>query len=585
MKPKRTLATFPLRAGLALAFAAFAACTNPGPPAPGTEASTKRPNVLIILADDLGYSDIGAFGGEIPTPSLDELARQSRLLTSHYVSPTCSPSRAMLLSGTDHHLAGMGSMAELINSTPALQGSDGYEGYLHERVLWLPQLLQDAGYHTTMAGKWHLGTREGKSWPNARGFETSYALLPGAGHHFAPVPGKPVPADQGPYVENGQPAQVPTNFYSSDFYTDKIISNLERTKGDGKPFFAYLAYTAPHWPLQAPDADIARFAGRYDSGYEAIRTQRLAKQRALGILPADFKPYGTLPASKEFPRWEQLTPEQRKSEAKKMEVYAAMVSNMDRNIGRLLQYLKSTGQYDNTLIVFMSDNGAEATPSFFPNNANNDNSIANMGRPLSNIAYGPRWAEVSATPLRYFKGYTSEGGISAPAIVRMPGQTTKLPTMTAATHITDVAPTIVELAGVRMPSGQYAGRKVVPMTGMSLLTALGQSEAPTELANRTLNGELFAGRYTRNAQWKLVSIRTPLSDNTWELYDIAGDRGETRNLASERPAIVQQLSSEWERYAKSVGVVMVSSPMPNIFFGAEGSGLVRPEQPRPQTPR
>lgn len=564
-----------------LAALALTACTHTG----GTDAAAtvrapqaQRPNILLILADDLGYSDLGAFGGEIPTPNLDALAAQSRLLTSHYVAPTCSPTRAMLMSGTDNHQAGLGSMGELVGAAPPLQGKPGYEGYLHERVLWLPQLLRDGGYHTYMAGKWHLSRGTESSWPAARGFEASFALLPGAGHHFAQLPGRAVPGDAGPYVEDDRRSQLPEGAYSSQFFTDKLLSYLQRSQGDGKPFFAYLAFTAPHWPLQAPDEDIAKFAGRYDAGYEAIRAQRFAKQKALGLVPADFK-LATLPASKEYPTWAQLTPGERQSEARKMEVYAAMVHHMDRQVGRVVEHLKRTGQYENTLIVFQSDNGSEPSPSFMPSTPRNDNSLANMGRRFSNIAYGPRWAEVSATPLRYFKGYTGEGGVTAPAFVRLPRQSAALPPLREATHVTDVAPTLLDAAGIPVPVGRYAGREVLPMTGASLLPALAQPSSSPLLARRIVAGELFAGRYVRDAQWKLVSIREPFSDNRWQLYDMANDRGETIDLAAQRPEVVKQLAGEWDAYARRVGVVMFESKMTNVHYGATDPGLPRPGTP------
>lgn len=569
-------------ATITLSIAALAGCSHTDPGANAAQApAASRPNVLVILADDLGYSDIGAFGGEIPTPNLDELARHSRLLTAHYVAPTCSPTRAMLMSGTDNHLAGLGTMAELLPRSPAAQGKPGYEGYLNERVAWLPQLMRDNGYHTYLAGKWHLSSRsEPKGLPGQRGFTASFALLAGSGHHFAPVPGKPVAGDSQPYVENDAPVRLPANFYSSDFFTDRMIGYIDRNRRDGKPFFAYLAYTAPHAPLQAPDADIARFAGKYDAGYEAIRAQRVERQKALGLLPQDFVPSPMLPASREFPSWSQLTPEQQRAEARRMEVYAAMIHNMDRNIGRVIQYLKSTGQYDNTLILFQSDNGPQASPTFFVNSANNDNSLANIGRPLSNAVYGPRWAEVSATPLRYFKGYASEGGISAAAMVRLPRQTRQLPALTTPTHITDIAPTILEIAGIAQPSGEYAGRSIVPMTGTSLVPSLRSAQAPATMPERTLQGELFAGRWIRDGRWKLVSIRDPFSDNRWELYDISTDRGETRNLAAQHPQVVQRLAQKWNDYARNNGVVQALTPMTNVHFGATDSGVGSPKGPK-----
>ncbi|HEY0713238.1 MAG TPA: sulfatase-like hydrolase/transferase, partial [Polyangia bacterium] len=271
--------------------------------------AASRPNILLILADDLGYSDLGAFGGEIKTPNLDALARAGRLLTDHHTAATCSPTRSMLFSGTDHHLAGLGTMAEVIR--PEQVGKPGYEGYLNDRSVSIAELLRDAGYHTYLSGKWHLGVGEERS-PKVRGFEASFSLSGGAGSHFAPVPGKSVPADNVEYREEGKPATLPADYFSTDFFTDKLIAYIERNRADGKPFFAYAAYTAPHWPLQAPPAYLDRYAGRYDAGYDAIRDQRLARQKQLGIIPADFQPNPGRTSSPDNPTWAELTPDQRK---------------------------------------------------------------------------------------------------------------------------------------------------------------------------------------------------------------------------------------------------------------------------------
>jgi arylsulfatase len=551
------------------------------------KAQPARPNILMILADDLGYSDIGAYGGEISTPNLDALAASGRLLTNYHTGATCSPTRSMLMSGTDHHLAGLGSMGEAIASMVVnnvapygaanTYGFDnlpaGYEGYLNDRSLSMAQLMRDAGYHTYLAGKWHLATMpsgaqlasggapfvfRAASYPNAKGFERSYAQLNGGGSHFAPVAGYPtVPDLISFHVEDGQPVSLPADFYSSNTYTDKLIAYIDSNKADGKPFFAYAAYTAPHYPLQAPDADIAKYAGKYAEGYEVIRARRLARQKALGLLPADFNVNPGLDEATGRPRWSSLTPAQQALEARKMEVYAAMVENLDRNIGRLVQHLKDIGAYENTLIVFASDNGAEGMASEFANNANVDNTLANIGRPRSNVTYGERWAEVSAAPFRLWKGLPAEGGVSAPLIVRLPGQAAARPALGDLAHVTDLLPTFLAAAGIADPGASYKGTAVNPITGVSLLGRLDGSTDGAPHGGQVLADELFGGRYVIRDQWKLVSIQPPFGDNSWQLYDLGSDRAETRNLAAERPEIVARLGQDYAAYAARVGVVWV----------------------------
>src|SRR3990167_5157582 len=534
-----------------------------------TKAASARPNVLLIVADDLGYSDLGAFGGEIPTPNLDQLANQGMLLTNHYVTPTCSPTRAALMSGTDNHVSGLGTMAEYLPRAPKLQGQPGYEGFLNDRVYCLPEVLRDAGYHTYMAGKWHLG-REPEHWPVARGFEKSFALINGGGSHFAPVPDKPIFADRAQFVENDQPAQLPSDFYSSKSFTDKLIQYIKQNHGDGKPFFAWAAYTAPHWPLHAPDEDIAKFKGHYDAGYEAIRAARLERQRELGLIAEDVKPNLGLPKSKGYPSWDMLTADEQANEARRMEVYAAMVHNMDRHVGRLIQTLKDLGEYDNTLVIFMSDNGAEPSDSFFPATEHTNNSLDNLGRRLSNIGYGARWAEVSATPFRLFKGWTAEGGISSPAFVRLPGQNAPAEPIGVPTDVTDIAPTILDFAAIDLPAGnEYKGRSVQPMSGVTLAPVLRGSATQETLAKRVLAGELFGGRYVRDGKWKLVSVMTPFAENNWELYNLEDDRSENHDLAAEHPEIVTRMVSLWNQYAAQNGVVFAPSErMPDTRRGA-----------------
>lgn len=522
--------------------------------AAGTEVSSpaaekpQRPNILLILADDLGYSDIRPYGGEIETPNLEQLAREGSRLTNFHVAPTCSPTRSSLLSGTDHHLAGIGTMAELIQ--PNQKGKPGYEGYLNDDSLSFPALLRDAGYHTYMAGKWHLGLDQPHR-PQARGFEASFALLQGGGFHFdAPQ------QDRVNYVENDKPVKVPADYYSSNYFTDKLISFLDKNRGDGKPFFAYAAFTAPHWPLQAPPELIAKYKGKYDAGYEVIRNERLERLRQLGIVDPARSVHKPLAETAELPSWDKLTPAQQKLEARRMETYAAMVDNLDQNIGRLLDYLKKTGQYENTAIFFLSDNGAEGhvTPQFRPPFMNN--SLENIGKADSYVYYGARWAEVGATPFRLSKGFTAEGGVISPAIVRYPGFAGKNTNKPAIATVRDLAPTFLDLAGVANPSASYQGKKVNPITGLSLLPYLQGTVAATHPQDFVLGEELFGNRSLRQGDWKIVWTEAPVGNARWELFDLARDPGETTDLGGRNPQKLAELQALWDGYVRDNHVVL-----------------------------
>ncbi|MFI8481384.1 arylsulfatase [Pseudomonas sp. NPDC078700] len=530
---------------LALSNASYAAVT------------AAQPNILLILADDLGYSDLGAFGGEISTPRLDTLANSGLQLTGMYAAPTCSPTRSMLLSGTDNHLAGLGTMAE--GMQPFQRGKPGYEGYLNQRSYSMPQLLAEGGYHTMMVGKWHLGL-EPEQGPAQRGFEQSFSMLEGGAAHFKPSADAPSLLEQVHYVENGKPAQLPDDFYSTDFYTDKLLSYLKSSKKDGKPFFAYAAYTSPHWPLQAPEAYLDKYKGRYDKGYDSTRLARIERMKKLGLLPTDFNAARTIPANPNLPGWEQLTAEQQKTEARKMEIYAAMVDNLDHNIGRLLDYLHESGQYENTLIVFMSDNGAagENHAQWYKPGKLTDNSYANLGRINSEIDYGVRWAEVSAAPFRLFKGTTAEGGISVPAIVKLPGAKPRQGRESGVARVDDLLPTFLSIAGIKAPA--VADKN--PITGTSMLPMLEGKANPAPV----LAGELFGNAYLREGNLKLLGLR-PLGFGDkpqpvqWTLYDLARDRGETTDLAASQPQDVERLKKRWLAYTQQVGVVFPPVPV------------------------
>ncbi len=535
---------------------------HPGSEAPPARAGAAepvaaRPNILIIVADDLGYSDLGAFGGEIRTPNLDALAARGLKLTGWHSAPTCSPTRSMLLSGTDNHLAGLGNMAELL--APNQKGQRGYEGYLPGDIVTLADRLHDLNYATLMSGKWHLGVRPEDS-PARHGFEQSFDLAQGGGNHYGLDLSK-APGDKGTtYWENGQQlATLPANFYSSDTYASKLIEFLGKADRT-KPFFGYLTFTAPHWPLQAPEEDIARYRGRYDAGFEALRKQRLARMKQLGLIPAHVAAHELV--LKKGADWASLTPAQKRAQSRAMEIYAAMVDRMDQNVGRVIDYLKSTGQYDNTIILFTADNGAEGLdvahaeiPGMTERVKAADNSYANLGKPTSYIGYGPGWAQAATAPSWLYKGHTTEGGTRVAAFFDWPGGARHGVTNTYGT-VMDVVPTLVEAAGGDWRGATYAGRTVQPVRGASWLPYLQGKAERVHATDEVVGTELFGRRAIRQGDWKAVDL-----GDGWKLFDIARDPGETRDLAKRDPKRTAALATAWAVYGKQVGVVMPSTPV------------------------
>jgi arylsulfatase len=606
-------------------------------PSDASAAPKKKPNILYIMADDLGYSDIHALGGEINTPNLDSLVQSGHLLANHHTGTVCAITRAMLISGTDHHLVGEGTMGA---PNDERAGLPGYEGYLNDSALSFAQLLKDAGYHTYMAGKWHIGSGivgvdKGGKTPDQWGFERSYALLGGAAsnHYAHEAAGSKNYTEDGKYVQPGQPGQPggaggPSTFYSTDFYTQKLISYIDSQKADGKPFFAYAAYTSPHWPLQVPEPWLHKYSGRYDAGYEAIRDTRIARQKQLGLIPQDFNPYpgaaetlAQSPATANFgtagakylsavnsakqgyadygkgkvnKSWNSLSALEKKAQSRYMEIYAGMVENLDHNIGLLIQHLKDIGEYENTYIVFQSDNGAEGWPidSGADPKATDE---ANATEPLystlgtdnglqaaKRLQYGLRWAEVSAAPFRLTKGYAGEGGVSTPLIVHLPGQTRAGTIQRAFTHVTDNTATFLAVAGVTPPSTPapaaidaatgidknkgkvvYAGRNVYPITGRSLLPLLqGASTGPVH--TEPFGDEAYGRAYLVSAdgKWKALWTEPPAGplDGHWELFDVSRDRGETTDLSAQNPELTEQLTKQWRDYMARVGGVEPAKP-------------------------
>ena len=507
-----------------------------------------RPNILLIVADDLGYSDIGAFGGEISTPTLDGLAKEGLQLTNFHVLPSCSPTRSVLMSGLDNHLAGMGTMGEV--KTPEMEGHPGYAGYLNFEVAALPEVLKAGGYHTYMAGKWHLG-HEKETTPHARGFDETFALLPGGGTHCSDM--KPLsPPQTMVYSRNGNMVDsLPDDFYSTTYYTDFLLKSIEQNKNDGKPFFAYLSYTAPHDPLHAPRTYIEKYKGKYDVGWDVLREKRLQSLKELGIVHKDTKPFPRLASVKP---WNEMSTEERAEASRDMEVYAAMIDFMDEQINRVFDYLKKTGEYDNTVVIFISDNGANGhLPTVYPGQTEEylnsfDNSLQNRGLQNSFIEPGPGWTQASMAPSRMFKAFTSEGGIKAPMLVKLPGKMENAGRMNHSFfHVRDIMPTILDLADVAHVE-QFNDRKVKPMQGRTVLDLFeGNIATPYAEANQ-VGYELFGQKAYFVGDWKILWMPKPYGLGEWELFNLKQDPAELNDLSKQHPDKLKEMIVLWNQY-------------------------------------
>ena len=574
-RPASGAARDPLRL-LVLAFALFLAVAP-------VSAAEKRPNFLVIVADDLGFSDLGCFGGEIKTPNLDRLAAEGRRFTNFYVSITCSPSRAMLLSGLDNHVTGLGNMYE--RTAPSQEGQPGYEGVLRTDVPTIAEVLSAHGYHTYMTGKWHLG-HSPDHIPVARGFERSFSLINAAGSHFD-LTGNRVENEVSEFTENGTYLdKLPKGYYSTRTFTEKLLEYIESDRGDGKPFFAYLAYQAPHDPLQVPDAWLRQYKGRYDDGWDLARERRLARMKELGILPAEAQ---MAPRLWFIPAWDDLTGIAQIQAARKMEIYAAMVEYLDTQVGHLLDYLETHGLADNTYILFLSDNGPEgndpiasakrrpasAATNFLAQNYRSD--FSSWGRKGGYLAYGQAWAQVSATPFYMFKGAMFEGGIRSPLVVWGAGGGGEINTRDVL-HISDIAPTVLDLAGLPRQA-LYASRSREEQHGRSWKGLLSDSDTMLE---EGIGMEIWGGRAYREGPWKLTWMHRPFGIDDWQLFDVATDPAERHDLSADQPERKARMIAAWEAYAKANNVIL---PDRTDYDGLEENLPPRPPVESPGWPR
>jgi arylsulfatase A-like enzyme len=518
-------------------------------------SENNQPNIIIIVADDLGYSDIASFGGNIHTPVLTTLAKESLLFSNFHVQPTCSPTRSSLLTGNDNHVAGLGIMGEM--DYPALHALKlpGYSAELSNQVITIPEVLRINNYHTYMTGKWHLGEGVGKD-PFDRGFEESFILGTGGGSHWNDKKALS-PLQKMEYTRNGKLVEPPKDFYSSKNYTDSMIQFIDRNKSDKKPFFAYLSYTAVHDPLHAPKEYIDKYKGKFDMGWDSLWMMRLNSLKNLGLVPKDLNKFAKNPA---IPQWEKLPKELKAEFARDMEVYAAMLDYMDMSIGRVIDYLKQNGLYENTMIVFMSDNGANgATAVTYPGNADGkyfstfNNALDNRGLQNSYVEAGPGWAQASSSPYKFFKSFASEGGIKAPLIIKMPGQTKNAGQWNKGfVHVTDIMPTILDLAGVSCPT-KYKGNEIHKPIGKSIIPVL-KGDSISVHTNDGQGWELFEMKAYIKGNWKILRIPQPMGTGAWQLFDLEKDPAETTDLSLLFPEIKLQLVSSWNDYAKQNNV-------------------------------
>lgn len=497
----------------------------------------QKPNIIVIMADDLGYSDIGCYGSEILTPNLDALAAGGAKFTQFYNAARCCPSRASLLTGVYPHQAGMGGMV-VTSAIKNREPETPYQGWLSRNTVTVAEVLKKAGYQTYMSGKWHVG-EERPDWPLQRGFDKYFGLISGANSYYRLLPGRLI-------LEGNEPYKIPEGFYMTDAISQKAVDYIGTSAG--KPFFMYVAYTAPHWPIQAPDEEIAKYRGKYLKGWDKLRQERHQKQQKIGLLPRDLALSDRDPS---IAAWDDA-PDKEEWDLK-MAAYAAMVTRMDKGIGQIVAKLKAAGQLDNTLIMFLSDNGACAeelggrAKRDLGDDAYERSLVTPPGQKGSYDAYGKEWANLGNVPFRLYKSYTNEGGTSTPLIVHYPKLIKKAFQTNQVGHIMDIMPTCLELAGATYPA-TYEGHTIKPVEGKSLLPILsGKVRAPHDF----IAWEHFENRAIRQGTWKLVWSK---EKNKWELYDLAKDRSETHDLSATMPQKVQQLVALYDGWATEVGV-------------------------------
>ncbi|MCB1227608.1 MAG: arylsulfatase [Verrucomicrobiales bacterium] len=497
-------------------------------------AAPRQPNIIVILVDDMGFSDIGCYGGEIPTPHLDALARDGVAFTQFYNTGRCCPTRASLLTGLYSHQTGIGWMT-------ADQGAPGYRGHLNDQCVTMAEVLGAAGYFTAMTGKWHVGFEHGVT-PWNRGFQRSLNM-PAGGLHFSDQGGAKAKAGvylNGQEISKQDPRLQPP-WYGCDLWTRQGVAFLDEARATGKPFFLYLAHAAPHFPCMAPEATIAKYRGKYLKGWDQLREERHQRQIALGLVDPEWP---LTPRPSEIPAWDSLSADQQRRYDDMMAIYAAMIDEIDQSVGRLVAALKERKVLDDTLILFLSDNGGNAESGIAGKYEG-----THPGGPDSNVFIGQCWAHLSNTPFRKYKHYNHEGGIATPLIAHWPARianaTPEIDWQRNPAHLIDLMPTVADAAQAEYPT-KHAGKAILPMEGQSLLPLMTEKNIQPE---RTLYWEHEGNAAIRVGDWKLVRQgRT----GAWELHNLQQDRTEQRDLAAQMPEKTAALSTQWKVWAQRV---------------------------------
>ena len=510
-----------------------------------------RPNVVVILVDDAGLTDFAPFGGEAQMPNIQTLADRGSKFSNYHTSPLCAPSRAMLLTGIDNHRTGIATIPEVLSENQVDQ--PGYSMFFEPGVRTLADRLKAAGYGTYMTGKWHLGGRE-QDLPNGHGFDRSFALDASGADNWEQKPYMGY-YDFAPWYEDGKPADLPEDFYSSKFIVDRMISYLDsdQQSEQRQPFFSYLAFQAIHIPVQAPREITDRYNGVYDQGWHKLRESRQQRAIELGLIPADA-PLAKIPANSQD--WESLSAEDKALYARAMQVQAAMLESMDTHIGRFLEYLKVRGELDNTLFIVTSDNGPEPSYPLAVSGMQQwmrlngyNHSIDNLGEKGSMVAIGPEWANASASPLNMFKFYAAEGGIRVPLIIAGPAiaQQTWQPAMTM---VTDITPTVLDYLEI---SDQQAN--AVAITGRSMMPLLEGSASAIYGDDEAIGMEVSGNSALIKGDYKLTRNTPPHGDNIWRLYNLAVDPGESHDLRAQQPQRYNQMMADYSLYETEFGVI------------------------------